>query len=237
MKQVFSETAKYYDKLYQWKDYGKEIDKLIKLIRLDLTDKSHTLLDVACGTGEHIKYLKKFFQSEGLDICKTLLDIAGEKNPEINFYLGDMLDFDLGKNFDIITCLFSSIGYMKTSDLMKSAIKNMVKHLNPNGFLVIEPWLTPEVWKANTTHAFFIDEPELKIARINTSFTRNKISVFDLHYLIGTPEKTEHFVEHHELGLFTEEEMTAILEEFNLNVTFDEEGISGRGMYIAQLSA
>lgn len=61
MKQVFSETAKYYDKLYQWKDYGKEIDKLIKLIRLDLTDKSHTLLDVACGTGEHIKYLKNFF--------------------------------------------------------------------------------------------------------------------------------------------------------------------------------
>lgn len=79
--------------------------------------------------------------------------------------------------------------------------------------------------------------PELKIARINTSFTRNKISVFDLHYLIGTPKKTEHFVEHHELGLFTEEEMTAILEEFNLNVTFDEEGISGRGVYIAQLSA
>lgn len=236
MEKVFAQTARYYDKFYQWKDYHKEVEKIIELINVNLKNKSHSLLDVACGTGEHLKFFKEYFRIEGLDICESLLDIAREKNPEITFHQADMVDFDLVNKFDIITCLFSSIGYMKTSDLMKAAIKNMVKHLNPNGFLVIEPWLTPEAWKSNTAHAFFIDEPELKIARINTSLTRDKISVFDLHYLIGTPEKTEHFVEHHELGLFTVEEITAIFEELNLKVTYDEEGISGRGLYVAQLS-
>ena len=52
-----------------------------------------------------------------------------------------------------------------------------------------------------------------------------RISWFDLHYLVGTAEGTEHFVEHHELGLFTMGEMRQILENAGLVVTYEEEGI------------
>ena len=100
--------------------------------------------------------------------------------------------------------------------------------------LVIEPWFTPENWHPNTVHSSFIEEPELRIARISTSFVEGRMSVFDLHHLVGTPEGTEHIVEHHEMGLFEVGEMTAAMEGAGLAVTYDSHGLSGRGLYIGR---
>ena len=60
------------------------------------------------------------------------------------------------------------------------------------------------------------------------------MSVFDLHNLVGTPEKAEHLVEHHELGLFEVEEMAAVMEEAGLAVEYDADGLTGRGLYIGR---
>jgi hypothetical protein len=81
----------------------------------------------------------------------------------------------------------------------------------------------------------FVDQPDLKIARINTSLTEGRLSVFDLHHLVGTPAGTEHFVERHELGLFTNEEMRSAMERTGLIVRFDPEGLTGRGLYLGRV--
>jgi hypothetical protein len=145
-----------------------------------------------------------------------------------------MTDFALGKQFDIVTCLFSSIGYVKTLDKLKDAVCSMTAHLKPQGVLALEPWFTPENWHPNTVHGMYIDEPDLKIARINTSFVKGKVSVFDLHHLVGTPEGTEYLVEHHELGLFEVKEMISVMEEVGLTVRYDADGLTGRGLYIGR---
>lgn len=228
-------TARYYDKIYSHKDYKGEVRRLIKFINECGPASRKSLLDVACGTGLHIQYLKEHFYVEGLDICEELLEIARENNPDVAFYQGDMMNFDLGKKFDVVTCLFSSIGYVKRLEGFRLALRSMIGHLLPNGLLIIEPWFPPDQWKPNTVHALFIDEPELKIARINTSFVEGRVSVFDLHHLIGTPESTEHIVEHHELGLFETEETREIMEEEGLAVAYDAEGLTGRGLFIGKL--
>jgi len=161
------------------------------------------LLDVGCGMGKHIEYLKEHFACTGLDILPEFVAIARERHPDLSFHRADMIDFDLGETFDVVTNLFSSIGYVKTIENLQRAIRSMARHLVPGGLLIIEPWFTPEAWKPQYVHGIFIDEPELKIARINSSHTAGRISWFDLHYLIGTPEGTSHYKEHHELGLFT----------------------------------
>ncbi len=234
MKHVFSKTARYYDKLYASKDYAGEVQRLVPLLDIQPDREQRTLLDVACGTGLHIEHLTRHFHVEGLDICPELLEMARERNPGVLLHLGDMTDFDLGKQFDVVTCLFSSIAYVKTLNKLREAVRSMTAHLKPQGVLVIEPWFTPENWHANTVHGTYIDEPDLKIARINTSFVEGKLSVFDLHHLIGTPEKTEHLVEHHELGLFEVEETTSVMEEAGLTVNYDAEGLTGRGLYIGK---
>ena len=234
MEHVFSKTARYYDRLYAEKDYAGEVQRLISLLDVQSDGNQMTLLDVACGTGLHLEHLARHFHVEGLDICPELLDIARERLPDVCLHLGDMTDFALGKQFDVVTCLFSSIGYVKTLDRLRDAVRSMTAHLKPQGVLAVEPWFTPENWHPNTVHGMYIDEPGLKIARINTSFVRGEVSVFDLHHLVGTPEGTEHLVEHHELGLFEVKEMISVMEEAGLTVRYDADGLTGRGLYIGR---
>jgi SAM-dependent methyltransferase len=232
---MFSHTAQYYDTIYlAMKDYGAEVATLTTFIHQYCQFPGNRLLDVACGTGLHLAYLKQHFQVEGLDLDEQLLAIARQRNPEVPLHHADMIDFDLGRTFDIVTCLFSAIGYVKTLANLSQAIQCMAQHLIPGGVLLIEPWFTPETWRPGTVHARFIDEPDLKIARINTSFVEGRLSLMDMHYLIGTPAGTEHYVERHELGLFTTEEVYHALTIGGLEVTYDATGLTGRGLYIGQ---
>lgn len=231
---MFSESATYYDKIYSFKDYRAEALKLLSIISEYLCSEENRLLDVACGTGRHIEYLKELFEVEGLDISQELLDLARRRNPGITFHHADMMNFDLHRKFHVITCLFSSIGYLKTRDNLAHAVDCMTRHLLPGGILVIEPWFTPDAWHPGTVHSLFIDEPDLKIARVNTSLADGRLSFFDLHYLIGTPQGTDHFVEHHELGLFETDEIRAVLANAGLEVTYYSKGLIGRGLFIGR---
>jgi ubiquinone/menaquinone biosynthesis C-methylase UbiE len=232
---MFSKTARYYDKIYSFKDYRAEAQSLTAVIDQNLRSGGNRLLDVACGTGHHIEHLKKRFAVEGLDLSEELLELARQQNPDVLFHQADMVHFELARQFEVVTCLFSSIGYVRTVENLRQAINCMAQHVVPGGVVLIEPWFTPDTWHPGTVHAMLIDEPELKIARVNTSFSEGRLSYFDLHYLIGTPQGTEHFVERHELGLFDRDEMTAAFEAAGLEVSYDEEGLTGRGLYIGRL--
>ena len=229
---MYDKMAQYYDRIYSFKDYAVETEKLIGWINTHRRSASSRLLDVACGTGHHLEFLAKSFDAEGLDLSPEILEHARKRNPELTFHCADMRTFDLSTRFDAITCLFSSIGYMTTIEDLEMAITNMARHLVSGGVLIVEPWLTPDVWKEGSVHGMFIDDPNLKIARVNTSLTRGRLSIFDLHHLVGTPEETFHFVEHHEMALYTIDEMASAFAHAGLITTVDSEGLTGRGIYI-----
>jgi hypothetical protein len=60
------------------------------------------------------------------------------------------------------------------------------------------------------------------------------LSVFTLHYLIGTAGCVEYCTERHELGLFTVDQMLEAFGTAGLSATYDENGITGRGLYLAR---
>lgn len=229
---MFSRSAIYYDAIYSFKDYAAEADKVRTVIAQYKRIPGDSLLDVACGTGRHLENLHAHFQVEGLDLDPDLLAIARARLPDVPLHQGDMLDFDLGRSFDAITCLFSGIGYVGTVDRLSQAISTMAGHLRPGGVLIVEPWFEPAAFHPNTLHAAFIDQPDLKIARLNLSRVENGLSVLDFHYLVGTPEGIEHFSERHELGLFTSEEMLTAFARAGLQTSVDPDGLTGRGLYI-----
>lgn len=228
----YSHSARWYDAIYSFKDYKKEVDYLLNLIREHCSSGGTRLLDVACGTGKHIEHLKEHFQVEGVDIEPEFLKIVRERHPDLPFHEGDMRDFDLDGKFDVITCMFSSIGYMKTPDDLRAAVANMGRHLLPGGILIIEPWFTPDKWRGNTTHMIAVDEPELKIARVTTSLTEGTLAIMEMHHLVGTPQETIHFMERHEMWLATNGDIIAAFEAAGLNVYYDPVGPTKRGIYI-----
>ena len=107
----------------------------------------------------------------------------------------------------------------------------MARHLEPGGVLIVEPWLSPDEWIVGKPHLLVVDQPELKVARVNTSARDGILSVVEFHYLVGTPEGVEHFTELHELALFTHEAYVAAFEAAGLRVEHDPEGLMGRGLY------
>ena len=126
---MFELSARYYDKLYAFKDYRAETEKLLETLRRYKPSLGDDLLDVACGTGRHLAYLKESFRVEGLDLGVGMLEAARERLPEVTFHQADMTDFILGRQFDVVTCLFSSIGYVKTLEALVKTVNGMASHL------------------------------------------------------------------------------------------------------------
>jgi len=229
---VFSRSAPIYDAIYaSIRDYPREAAQLDALIQERRAD-ARTLLDVACGTGAHLEHLAGKYEVEGLDLDPEMLAVARERLPDAIFHEGDMVSFDLDKCFDAVVCMFSSIGYVKTEERLRDAIASMARHLEPGGVLVVEPWLSPDVWGKPHVGAVFVDEPELKIARLNVPETEGTVSIVDFQYLVGTLNGVEHFSEHHELGLFTVDQYLDAFRAAGLAVDHDPEGPMGRGLYV-----
>lgn len=228
----YSLSAAVYDLIYEWKDYAREANLLRWIIAAKKRNAGNTLLDVACGTGKHLAELKCDFNVEGMDLSEELLAVAKQRLPEVTLHHGDMTDFSLGKQFDVITCLFSAIGHVLTAENLNKTLRCMSAHLVKGGVAIIEPWFTPEQYHAGSAHAAFVNKPEIKIARMNLSEQRDNLSVFDMHHLVADANGVQHFVEHLELAMFTRDEYTKAFEDAGLDVMFDEVGLIGRGLYI-----
>lgn len=231
---MFSRSARIYDAIYaSIRDYPKEAAELDRLIQ-ERRPGARTLLDVACGTGAHLEHLPGY-ELEGLDLDPEMLAIARERLPAVRFHQGDMADFDLGKRFDAVVCMFSSIGYVKTEERLRTAAAAFGRHLEPGGVLVVEPWLAPDVWQNRHIGSVFVEEPELRIARMNVAEREGDVSIVEFQYLVGTPDGIERFSERHELGLFTVEQYLDAFRFAGLEVEHDSEGPMGRGLYVGTL--
>ena len=228
---MFSRSAAIYDAVYSFKDYAAEAERVHELIQSRRPGAS-SLLDVACGTGKHLEQLRRWYDVEGVDLDDGLLAVARTRVPDVPLHLGDMRAFELGRRFDAVTCLFSSISYVGTEDGLRSATAAMAAHLEPGGVLVVEPWLAPDVWVANRPHLLAVDEPDLKVARMTISGREGRLAIMDFSYLVGTPEGVEHFQERHEAALFTDGEYRDAFTAAGLEVEHDEEGLIGRGLYL-----
>lgn len=230
---MFSKSAAFYDALYSWKDYATEAGTLRGIIAAR-APRAESLLDVACGTGHHLEHLRSWYSVEGVDVEPSLLEVARGRLPGVPLHMGDMRTFNLGRAFDVVTCLFSSIGYMQTPEDLLHALVNMSGHLAASGVMLVEPWLSPEGFDPNHLPRPLVAEgPDLNVVRMNDSRVEGRLSIMRLHYLIGRPDKVEHFVEEHAPALYTEDEYRGALTAAGLVVELDPVGLMGRGLWIA----
>ena len=228
---MFIRSAAFYDDFYSWKDYQAEAERVHQVVQ-DRVPTAGTLLDVACGTGQHLKHLNNHYDVQGLDMDPQLLALARDRLPHTPLHEADMADFSLRTSFDVVTCLFSSIGYLTSLDRLRRAVRRMTEHVRPGGILLIEPWFSPDQWQDGHIGALFIDKQDVKAARMNVARSEGRISVLEFHYLVTTSQGVEYFTEEHRLYLFAEGEYRQALAEAGLQIDYDEEGLEGRGLYI-----
>jgi ubiquinone/menaquinone biosynthesis C-methylase UbiE len=232
---VFTESAELYDAIYSFKNYAAEAAQIAALVRT-VKPATRSILDVACGTGEHARHLAAThgFDVDGLDLDAGLLRVAREKHQAGRFFQADMSDFALEKRYDAVLCLFSSIAYLVTLERTRRALECFRRHLREGGVLLVEPWFPPgglehgHVFRHTGTHL------GRTVERVSRTEIDGRISRLRFDYRVDTPNGLRHASEVHDLGLFTREEMATVFEEAGLRAEFDTVGLTGRGLWLAR---
>jgi SAM-dependent methyltransferase len=201
----YEELAKYYDLMYSNKNYSDEVESIHEIISQYKTSTDSKLLDMACGTGGHVEYFKKYYDVTGCDLNQDMLNVAKQKHPEITFIQSDMITLDIKQRFDIITCLFGSISHLPDTKSLHSAVSVFANHLVPGGIVIIEPFLFWEDVLPNHVSMVTVDEPKIKLARISTPTRDGDYLLLDFHFIIGNPGNVRYYHDPHKMFLYSKE--------------------------------
>lgn len=231
---LYKDFAKYYDLIYSFKDYKREVDELNKIISKYKKSSENDLLEVGCGSGKHLYYFKDKFDCVGIDVNKGVLNLARRNIKGVNFKHANMVNFSLDKKFDVITCLFSSIGYVKNYSNLKKTIEGFSKHLKKGGLVIIEPWFTKDSIRPGKPHMHTYNSENLKIARIIMVEIKKDISILNMHFLVGEKDKgVNYFLDKHELALFSHSKTLDIMKSAGLKASYLKDGLmKDRGLFI-----
>lgn len=90
--------------------------------------RNKTLLDIGCGAGIHIKhYLKAGAKCSGIDLSKTMIELAKQNCPNIDFKIGSMTKLPFkNSSFDIVTASLS-IDYIKNLQPVFKEVNRVLK--------------------------------------------------------------------------------------------------------------
>lgn len=232
---MFHSSAEYYDLIYApFKDYASEVARIASLLRR-LNPGCRTVLDVACGTGEHaLRLSAEGFVVDGLDLDPAFVRIAAGKHPAGRFFEADMSDFHLPHRYDAVLCLFSSIGYLCTLDRVTRALGCFREHLAPGGVALVEPWFPPGVLDTTRVFTHAGEANGVRVSRHARTEVAGTLSRLLFDYEIDEGGAVRRVSEVHELGLFTTEDLTQAFGVAGLDVEHDSDGLTGRGLFIAR---
>jgi ubiquinone/menaquinone biosynthesis C-methylase UbiE len=140
----FQDLAAHYDELMDvvpydfWAEYVMTLFEFVGHVPTEL-------LDCACGTGNLSFELAKLgLHVTGVDLSSPMILQARQKAAqsnlpyEIQFYEGDLSNFELGTTFDSATCLYDSLNYILDNKTLTSAFAQIRKHVKPGGIFVFD---------------------------------------------------------------------------------------------------
>ena len=145
-----------------------------------------------------------------------------------------MLDFDLSESrFDLITCFFGSVGYLREPEQLAAALVNWKRHLKSGGWLAIERWILPEDFKAGRLYSAHAEGEGFHLTRMVVSAAQGTLYDSDFHYLLATPEGVQHLVERHQLRMYSQTEYLQAFQECGLQAKWQPD-LGCRGLFLAQ---
>jgi SAM-dependent methyltransferase len=164
--------------------------------RLFEQNKVKSILDCACGTGQHLYMLSQLgYQLCGSDISSSMLKVAEknlkERNQTIPLYQCDFryLESKFDRQFDAVICLTNALPHLHTDEDLLRAIQSMKNRLNPGGLLI---------FTSGTTH-YTLTLPSIEVVVNHEDFSRVFVKEHDdqfqtIHILdiFHSPQRREH---------------------------------------------
>ena len=228
---VFDAYSRYYDLLYQDKDYFGEVDYIEGLLR------SHgltgcNLLEFGSGTGRHGRiFAERGYQVRGIERSPEMVGQA-QQTPGFVCEQGDICTIQLGRTFDAVLSLFHVISYQISNQNVRSVFARAAEHIKPGGLFVFDVWHTPAVYIQRPCVRFkrLLDEDIsiLRVAEPVIYYDQNRV---DVNYtIIATDLSTgisHSFEENHSMRHFSIPELDLFAEGAGFELLTAEEWLTG----------
>ncbi|MFJ2741705.1 class I SAM-dependent methyltransferase [Streptomyces sp. NPDC087440] len=231
-----ADAAEIYEQTHRarGKDFAQEATDVLRLVGEDCGRRS--LLDVACGTGNHLEFFAGHFeQVAGVDLSEAMLATARRRLPDgVPLGVADMRSFELDRTYQVITCLFASVGYLDTTDELAAALRCFGRHLAPGGVVAVEPWWFPATFLPGHVAADVVEWDGRTVSRVSHTVRDGDFSRMEVHYLSAEPGAgVRHFTETHRARLFTREEYEEAFRAAGFTPRYHPGVQSGRGLFTA----
>jgi SAM-dependent methyltransferase len=122
-----------------WPNLSAQLWPFVEQVVHERLPEARDWLDLCCGSGRLLEILvREGYDAAGLDMSPHQLAHARRNVPEAALVEADIRDFRLGRQFDVITCLFDSINYLTTKRDLERAFRNVRRHLAGPGMFVFD---------------------------------------------------------------------------------------------------
>lgn len=100
--------------------------------------------------------------------------------------------------------------------------------------MLVEPWFAPGVIEAGSVTTKAAEALGVSACRMSYTSVSERLSRSHFHYWVGRDGQIDHFLEVHELGLFTTDELYECFRRAGLSAMHEPKGPCGRGLFIAR---
>lgn len=97
-----------------------------------------TILDMACGSGDLACLLENDYKMIGCDVSENMLAIASEKTSKTMLLQGDMCDFSMQEQVDVVTCFADSLCYLDDETAVQDAFSCAYALLKDGGYYLFD---------------------------------------------------------------------------------------------------
>lgn len=117
-----------------------EAERAVALIAETLGTRSvRRVLDLACGSGRHARYLGQRWWTSGVDLSETLLGIAQRNGIPARLVRADIRELPYRQSsFDLVVNLFTSFGYFETDAEHERVIQDIRRVMTAGGTFVLD---------------------------------------------------------------------------------------------------
>jgi SAM-dependent methyltransferase len=239
--------AAWYDALYEslGKDHVTEAQRLLDRVSHLLGRPPSSWLDVACGTGQHLAAVGDAVgEVVGVDLSEAMLDVARARlGGRVELRVADQRALDLGRTFDVVTSLFSSIGYAADLDELDATVRSLADHVAPGGLLIVEPWVEPDAWADERTQVIDVEEGGRRAVRVMTSRREEDVSVLEVAVVSAAAGRLTVEREDHRMLLVPHGRLLEAIRASGLEIASDDPpaavdgGPADRGLVVARRPA
>lgn len=136
-EKVFNAYSRYYDLIYQDKDYNRET-VYIQSILNRFNIPSGELLEFGSGTGKHGSLLAESgYKVHGIELSKEMVD-QSQIVEGFSCQHGDITTVKMHKKYDAVLSLFHVISYQTHNSQLQAVFANAAEHLKIGGLFIFD---------------------------------------------------------------------------------------------------